>query len=619
MTRQGRSMIRRCIACFSFAAFICISAWPASPRGPKVAYTVDVQRTATHLITVGIKVDYFTKKEMILSMPAWLPGYNRIQDFARNVQEFAAEDGSGRSLRWDKTDKQTWRIDTAGASSVRVSYKVFANNLLNINVAAHADETHAFFNGAAIFCYLPEYIDRAVTLRVLKPADWEIATGLEAGDEDDQFRARSYDELVDCPTEIGPFVSYEFIAAGKRHRIAIYGLRDHDASYIVPDIARIVETCARIFGILPYKSYTFIYHLVDRDRRSGVEHANSTAMIINKRNFHARRDYDDFLDLTAHEYFHLWNIKRIHPRGWGPFNYSREAYTKSHWFTEGLTSYYAGLILVRAGLWTPERFYSQMAAHFTAHETCGGRDMMSLEEASWNNWLKPDNAADTTISYYEKGAVVGWMLDMEIRRRTGGLRSLDDVMRELDRTFGARGVAYVNEDLLHTIQEVAGSDFSAFYERWVESRGPLLLDEHLSPMGLVLARIEDPPAAGLGIDVERAPGDAVRVARTVPSGSGAEGGLEPGDLLLALNGTRVRFEDWQALLDRQVAGRGVRLDLYRGDDLISKTIAVEAIRKVRFLIREDPSAGAEAVARRKALFSCPPREDATGISQKIGG
>lgn len=581
-------------------------AWGVPATTPKISYTVDVRRPADHLINVGISVDRVMGPTLDLAIPAWLPGYNKVQDFARNVQEFMAEDGSGRPLPWSKTDKQTWRIVTRGAPNIRVSYRVFADNRLNLNVAAHADDTHAFFNGAAVFCYIPGFTGRPVSLRILKPDGWEIATGLEPAAEEGCFRAGSYDELVDCPTEIGAFVSFAFHAAGKPHRIAIYGLKDFDASFIVPDIARIVEACAGLFGGLPYRDYTFIYHLVDRERRSGVEHANSTAIIFNRRDFHARRHYDEFLNLTAHEYLHLWNIKRIRPLGWGPFDYSREAYTTSHWFTEGITSYYSGLILVRAGLWTPAQFYEDMAAHFSSHERSGGRDLMSLEEASWNNWLKPDNAPETTVSYYEKGAVVGWMLDLEIRKRSGGDRSLDDVMRELDRTFGASGTAYGGEDLLRAIREISGSDFSDFYAAYVAGRGSLPLDSFLRPIGLELACIEDPPEADLGIAVDRAPGDGVRIIHVRPGGPGSEAALDTGDIVLALNGERVRFDDWPVLLGRQKIGGAVRLDLYHLDDLISRTVPVREARRTRYLIREAVGATPESAARRNSLFTPGP-------------
>jgi predicted metalloprotease with PDZ domain len=591
------------------ALLLCVlaaGAAPGDPRAnPNISYTVDVRRPAGHLIGVCITVEGVTAPTLDFSMPAWLPGYSKIQDFAKNVQEFTADDGMGKALPCLKTDKQTWRVSRGTGRTIRATYKVFANNLRNLNIAAHADESHAFFNGAAVFCYIPGLIEKPVTLRILQPEGWNIATGLERSAEDGVFRAESYDNLVDCPTEIGTFASFAFEADRKLHRIAIYGLKDFDAAFIVPDVSRIVQACSRLFGGLPYREYTFIYHLIDRERRSGVEHANSTAIIFNRKDFCARRFYDSFLNLTAHEYLHLWNIKRIHPRGWGPFDYSREAYTKSHWFTEGMTSYYAGLVLVRAGLWTPEQFYANLAGHYSAHENAGGKKLMSLEDASWDIWLKPDNAAQTTISYYEKGAVVGLMLDLEIRKRTNGGKSLDDVMRELDRTFGARGFAYADHELLRTINSVSGSDFTDFYAKYVGGKEDLPLDAFLSSAGLELVRIEDPPTADLGVEIERSPDDQVRITNVVPGGPGSDASLDTDDIVLALNGERVRFEDWPDLLKRQEIGGSVILTLYRRDGLMTRSVSVERIKRTRYGIREAVEATAESVSRRRSLLCVP--------------
>jgi predicted metalloprotease with PDZ domain len=557
------------------------------------------------MFDVCITVEGIRSSMLDFSMPAWLPGYSKIQDFAKNVQEFVADDGTGKKLSFSKVDKQTWRVLRGTTYVIRASYRVFANNFQNINIAAHIDETHAFFNGAAVFCYVSGLTDRPVTLRVLKPEDWRVATGLETTAEADIFRASSYDVLVDCPTEVGNFSSYDFQIEGKPHRIAIYGLKDLDAAFIVPDLARIVQACSKLFSGLPYRDYTFIYHLIDRDRRSGVEHANSTAVIFNNRDFWSRKNYDDFLNVTAHEFFHLWNIKRIHPKGWGPFDYSREAYTKSHWFTEGMTSYYAGIILVRAGLWTREQFYRDMAAMFSATENATGKDWTSLEDVSWNIWLKPDNSMQATVSYYQKGAVVGMMLDLEIRKRTSGVKSLDDVMRDLDQTFGQGDRAYENDDLLRSINRVSGSDFSDFYTRFIHGTEKLQLDDYLSFVGLELVRVKDSPAADLGIEVQGTPENLVRVVRVVPGSTGAVAGLDIDDIILALNTDKVHFEDWGELIKRQKIGETVTLTHYRRDKLISRSVRVGQVEKERYFIRETDSAATDDVTRRHSLFGDP--------------
>lgn len=605
MARTGYRKVARILSCLLLCCLVVGSAFGGPASNPIITYTIDVRRPVGHMFDVCITVDGVTASTLDFSLPAWLPGYSKIQDFAKNVQEFMADDGTGKRLSFSKIDKQTWRVSRGASDVIRASYRVFANSLLNLNIAGHIDETHAFFNGAAVFCYISGLADRPVTLRILKPEDWRIATGLEKTAEADVFRAGSYDVLIDCPTEVGAFTSYDFQIEGKPHRIAIYGLKDLDAAFIVPDLSKIVQACSGLFRGLPYRDYTFIYHLIDRDRRSGVEHANSTAIIFNRRDFHARKNYDDFLNVTAHEFLHLWNIKRIHPRGWGPFDYSREAYTKSHWFTEGMTSYYAGLVLVRAGLRTREQFYQDLAAKMAASENAAGKKLASLEDVSWNIWLKPDNTSQATVSYYEKGAIVGLMLDLDIRKRTSGAKSLDDVMRDLDRTFGSTGRAYENDQLIDSINRVAGSDYSDFYAKYVRGTEELPLNDFLSFAGLELVRVEDPPTADLGIEVQRTQENLVRIVNVVPGRTGSAAGLDVDDIVLALNNERVAPDDWADMMKRLKIDESVSLTLFRGDVLISKSIRVGQVQKVHYFIKEIDSASADYATRRLSLFGDP--------------
>ena len=425
-------------------------------------------------------------------------------------------------------------------------------------------------------------------------------------DADGVFRADNYDILVDCPTEIGPFIGYDFRVNDIPHHIVLYGLQDFDAGFLAADLSRIVSACSRLFGGLPYRDYTFIYHLTDRERRSGVEHANSTAIIFNQQDLKSRRKYDDFLEVTAHEFLHLWNIKRIHPEGWGPFDYEREAYTKSHWFTEGMTSYYAPLILVRSGLWSRDKFYQDIAAKLADHENAPGKKMMSLEEASWDIWLKPDNAPMTTISYYVKGAVVGFWLDLEIRRRSGGKRSLDDVMRHLDRTFGQANRAYKSDDLLKAINQASGSDFSDFYGRYVSGTSGLLDNDLPASAGLEIAAVQDPPAPSLGIQAQRTPDNFVRIQNVVPGASGSESGLDIDDLILALNNERVSFDNWADLLNRLKIGDTAVLTLFHRDRMITKSVTVGGAAKTRYVLKEIDRPTAEQQRTRLSLFEDAP-------------
>lgn len=465
---------------------------PCLAKGhPRVEYVVDVRNSSTHIFDIAMTIRGVSTPHLDTALPAWLPGYSRIQDFARNLQELDARDGQGTALHVRKLDKQTWRIFRGGDPTIHVSYRVYANNFSNLNIAAHLDGTHAFFNGAAIFLYPVGLTRSPVLLTILKPDAWQVATALPSGSGPGVFEAPDYDSLIDRPMEIGLFKETGFDVDGIPHQLVFYDLDAEPEEGIAGDVRRIVTACRDLFGRLPCRRYVFIYHLTGRERRSGVEHADSTAIMLNKEDFQNRRRYDDFLQVTAHEYFHLWNIKRIRPQGWGPFDYSREAYTFSHWFTEGITSYYTDLILVRSGLWSEDRFYQDMASKWGAFLDSPGRNLMSLAEASWNIWLKPDNAPDVTVSYYIKGAIVGLMLDLELRKRTGSRKSLDDVFRYLDATFGRSGRAYSESDLLQGVRMATGVDIGPYYQSWVIGRGVPPIQDSLAIAGLELVVLEE--------------------------------------------------------------------------------------------------------------------------------
>jgi len=242
--------------------------------GPKISYVLDARQPHTHLFQICLTVQKVKTPYIEFAMPAWIPGYNRTRDFARNVQDVEATDGQGHKLEMEKRDYQTWRVMTGQDSTIKLTYRVFANSLHDINIASHIDETHAFFNGAAVFMYVIGAENEKVTLKIEKPEAWKIATGLEQTSRDYTFKAESYDHLIDCPTEIGNFTQYDFIVGDKDHHLVFYGLENFDASFMIGDFKSIVRTCEQLFRGLPYNHYTFIFHLTSRERRSGVEHGN---------------------------------------------------------------------------------------------------------------------------------------------------------------------------------------------------------------------------------------------------------------------------------------------------------------------------------------------------------
>ena len=536
---------------------------------PTVAYSVSLHRPRTHLIDVAIDVTGIAGSSFELVMPAWTPGSYKIRDYARHVQEFSA----GR-LAWTRVDKNTWRVMTGGAERARVTYRVYA---FEMNArGAHLDTDHGYLNGAAVFMYASGAKERPVTLDLRIPAGWKIATGLkQTGPR--RFAAADYDELADCPVEAGRFEWKTWRTRGIEHRLALHGRVNRPLDRVTRDIARIVEAEARLFGGLPYRDYTFLLHTAP-GTYGGLEHRNSTSLEFSSTGFRAREDYENFLELVAHEYFHLWNVKRIRPAALGPFDYEREVHTTLLWAMEGITSYYDGLFLVRAKLATPARYLSKTAKRWAAFLEKPGRRLHSLAASSFDAWTKyyqpNEHSPNATVSYYEKGEFVGLALDLEIRSRTRNRRSLDDVLRRLFKRVTQEGAGFPESEYRRTCEEVAGGSLAAFWRDYIDGTRELDLGKFLARAGLGFKREpkkeegEKPVARRpwIGAVVQRS-GDHLAVS-TVRSGSPAESaGLCARDEIIAIDGTRVDPESWEKRMDGLSPGRRCELEVLRAGAL----------------------------------------------------
>src|SRR5581483_10541963 len=326
-------------------------------RMDPVEYTVELRDRHAHLYAVEAR---FPSGGALLDLklPVWTPGSYLIREYPRHVQEVSADDGEGRALAVSKRDKATWQVDARDARRIRVRYRVYAYDLTVR--AAHLDDTHGFWNGACLFLYMDALAGRPARVTVNAPDGWRTTVALDAAPgEPHTFVAANYDELVDSPFEVGTHELVEFTALDKPHRLAIWGGVDKPRGELTADISKIIETHAALFGGVPYSDYTFIL-LSAPNCYGGLEHARSSTLLTSPFAFAPRKKYEEFLELVSHEFFHLWNVKRIHPDALGPFDYQREAYTRSLWVMEGVTSYYDRYALVRAGLQKPKAYLDKL-------------------------------------------------------------------------------------------------------------------------------------------------------------------------------------------------------------------------------------------------------------------
>jgi predicted metalloprotease with PDZ domain len=549
---------------------------------PDIHFTVSMPKPYTHLLEVEMRVRRAAssrRQRFDLVMPVWTPGSYLVREFARHVQDFAATDDSRRELPWSKVNKDTWRIETGAAREFVITYRVYANEMsVRTN---ELNDRHAFWNNAALLMYVDGHLNAPSTLRVVPPPGWQIATGLPVvTGQPNTFRAENFDILYDSPFEVGPFKTLAFEVKGVPHRIVIEGEGNYDAERMRRDVQKIVEAEVEMMGEIPYHDYTFILNLRPSGG-GGLEHLNSTALIYPRFGFQTVSDYRSFLQLVAHEYFHLWNVKRIRPDALGPFDYTQENYTKLLWVAEGFTSYYENIFLRRAGLLSEQDFLNESAKAIEALQSTPGRLEMSVEEASFDAWIKyyrPDeNSVNSQISYYDKGALLGMLLDLIIRQRSNGARSLDDVMRHLYTEFYKKGRNYTPVNFQRAAELAAGSSLEDFFTRYVRGREELDYNAALAGVGLRLdttgSTLKPPPAerAYLGVRLKQ-DNDRLMITRVYAGGPAYDQGLNTDDQIVALDGIRVKEDSFNARLAEKRPGDTITLTLFRLDDLRTLTI-----------------------------------------------
>ncbi|MGH9943364.1 MAG: M61 family metallopeptidase [Pyrinomonadaceae bacterium] len=581
-----------------FASVLWLTAAPilsaqTQPRvagpAPEITYIVSMPQPYTHLLHVEARVaagrNSSLPSQLDLVMPVWTPGSYLVREFERHVQDFAAEAAGGRAVQWRKVNKNTWRVDAGTAREVKATYRVYANELtVRTN---ELNDRHAFWNNAALLMYPEGQLNAPSTLRVVPFGDWKVATGLpSAGGRENTFRAENFDILYDSPVEVAAFRTMTFEVRGVPHRIVIDGEGNYDPERLRRDVQKIAEACVQMMGDVPYRDYLFIYHLRAAGG-GGLEHLNSTAIIFNRYGFRPEATYRGFLSLTAHEFFHLWNVKRIKPDVLGPFDYTQENYTKLLWVAEGVTNYYENLLLRRAGLVTDKEYLDLLAREIQNVQNVPGRRVLSLEEASFDAWIKyyrqDENSVNSQISYYDKGGLVGMLLDLEIRKRSNGAKSLDDVLRFLYEEFAKKGRNFTPEDFQRVSEQMAGASLAQFFDANVRGTAELDYNAGLNALGLQLSTTGaagDPakrpaPRSYLGANL-RQDGDRLLVLNVLAGTPAYDQGLNAFDHIIALEGQRVNLQTFNARLDERRPGDSVQLTVFRQDDLRTITIKLGA-------------------------------------------
>ncbi|HEX8772444.1 MAG TPA: hypothetical protein VF735_02490 [Pyrinomonadaceae bacterium] len=512
--------VRRAALSVALILLCCVVAIASPKETPLAAinYRLSMTRPASHLFEVKIEVELgaaAADDHLDFQMPRWSPGRYAVFNFAVNVQEFTALPTPSACpdtqicietpLPVSRLDDQTWRVETRGNKRVIVSYKVFGDNLSG--TFSQLNERHANYNGGSVFMYIVGHKPDPVRLHIDPPPGWRIVNGRMESLSQRDWQFPNYDLLIDTPMEIGPnWTMEQFEVGGKTYRVVVHslGAEGGKRSLLVREIERIVRAETAMWGEPEFDSYTFLLHFAaDGQSGDGMEHLTSTQIIL-PGSLADQGMLEEALDGVAHEFFHVWNVKRLRPVELGPWDFTRPLSTRSLWIAEGITNYYGHLMQRRAGIWTEAEFLETLSRQIAEVENAPGSRLMSAEDSSVSapfldggTYTQLTNLANTSVSYYTKGEVLGLVLDLLIRRETEGRASLDDVMRLMYRrfylespaaTYYLRGRGYTNEDFERAASEVAGKDLRDLFQRYVRGVETPPYDQALATVGLHLVR-----------------------------------------------------------------------------------------------------------------------------------
>lgn len=595
-----------------------------------ITYRLSMSKPVSHLFEVSIELELpenFNGQSVSFQMAKWSPGRYSVFDFAKNVQEVRALSGicppkaqckmAPRPVT--RIDDQTWSVTTLGSSSLTFSYKVFGNDLSG--TFSQLDERHANYNGGSIYMYVVDHKPDAVKLVIDPPAGWKIINGRTERPGQTEWNFSNWDLLIDTPTEIAPDWTVDnFEVEGKRYHVMVhsFGPEGGKRQALVKDIEKVVRAQHAMWGPPEFAEYTFMIHFAaDDESGDGMEHLTST-QIIEPGALSDPGMYDAALGTVSHEFFHVWNVKRLRPFELGPWDFTRPVSTRGLFVAEGFTNFYGHLMLRRAGIWDDDTFLERQSQTITGIESAPGTRLMSAEESSLSAPFidgapheQKTNLANTAISYYPKGELIAMVLDLLVRGRTGGKHSLDDVMRAMyeefylkssNNSYYLRGHGYQPEDLQRVGSQVSGVTLDDFFTRYVRGTETLPYEEAFAFVGLRVTKKprKDPFNAGLSVSFE----ERTAFIETVRGDSPAEtAGLQSGDEIVEVGGRGVVKDNWPATLSRYKVGQSIPITVKRHRRTIKTNLVLGEVERFDYKIEELPGATSEQKSLRAAWLS----------------
>lgn len=563
-----------------------------------VNYSISPKNINSHLFSVSLTFTSTPEQAYTLSLPSWLPGSYMIRDFAKNIVEISAIDADNNTIELTKKDKQSWLV-TSPNKKITINYTVFAFDL-SVRTA-YLDSERGFFNGSSVFLEVNELTNSPCTLEIVPNNNikhWQVATGLARAASTEKYQfgtytATNYQDLIDGPVAMGELSCTEFTVEGVVHHVVFTSEHYGDLTRLANDLSKLCQHHISLFGEAPFKEYWFITHLL-ANGFGGLEHKNSTILQASRFDLpnpnkpeELSENYKTFLSLCSHEYFHAWNICRIKPKAFVPYNLQQESYTTQLWAYEGITSYYDDFSLYRTGLVTFDDYLKMLSKTATRVFRGTGELKQSVNESSFYTWTKfyqqgPD-ATNNIVSYYTKGSLIALWLDLTIRERSNGQYSLDNLMKELWIHFGRTNTGTSEDDFINIVNILCNHDITNEFTQLLHEAKRVELQPLLERVGVKFTASKFSKLNGvettdtntytpyIGALYKTQP-DGLKVTQVIEDSPAAHAGIAVNDVLVAANNMKTTENSIQKLAEHLPPNTSVNCHFFRDDKLIESSL-----------------------------------------------
>ena len=552
----------------------------------KITYHLKIENP--HRNCFDIQIEYLGNKEKYLNfvLPAWRPGNLAITDWSKNVFRVTAQTQKGKKLVVRKIDKQTWRVDCMPGDKVVFSYKVYAYTMGD-PYDAHVESDYAFYNGPQVFMFLDKKQSFPIEVEFEYPKDWQFHTALTKKISENKYEASDYEELIDCPSFFGKFNKFSFEVGRIPHYIVLNAGYDYNQNQITKDLSKLVSWFKSLFGELPYENYTFFLR-VDGVGRGAIEHRNSNISCVKPNGLLGNLDdpdyYKFFIMTESHEFFHLYNVKRIRPTEYANTDFRKEYYSDLLWFVEGFTDYYTDRPLAKAGIISSSKVFNRyIDNNYSSVFNNTFISEKSLAEFSFDAWLRDSAIPDNThrVCYF-KGGLVARILDIDMRLKTNHTKTLDGFFRLLYDDIYKKGNTFNSTQLLNLLNNYSGYDNSTFFDKYIYGTDPIPFQEYLNKIGLELKA--DKEQAFVGVELSNDIKLELNVLFVYPDSPADKFGIGRGDVILTINGITVNHENWESLLKDISSGSEIDLTWSHNKNIRTGRTKILEKRAVSFSI-----------------------------------